>query len=294
MASSASAARRVRGSPRRSRAPRQARVAAAAAAVAPPKGSTVLVAGATGGVGQLAAAKLLDRGYAVRALVRDAEKARAVLGDGVECVVADMRDVAALEASGAAAGVSAVVCATGTTAFPSKRWDGDNGPEQTDYVSVGNLVRCVAEQSPGVGRFVLVSSVGVTRQGEFPYVVLNLFGVLKWKAAGEQVLRESGLPYTLLRPGRLTDGPYTSYDLNTLLQATSGTKRAVQLATGDSLTPEATSRLVVAEAAVQSLALPCTLGEAFELGSTEGEGPGDDAASWEALFAGALSAGSGA
>ena len=28
----------------------------------------------------------------------------------------------------------------------------------------------------------------------------------------------SGLPYTLLRPSRLTDGPYTSYDLNTLLQ----------------------------------------------------------------------------
>lgn len=40
--------------------------------------------------------------------------------------------------------------------------------------------------------------------------------------------QDSGLPYTLLRPGRLTDGPYTSYDLNTLLKATSGTKRAVQ------------------------------------------------------------------
>ena len=44
-------------------------------------------------------------------------------------------------------------------------------------------------------------------------------GVLKWKKAGEEALKESGLPYTIIRPGRLTDGPYTSYDLNTLLQA---------------------------------------------------------------------------
>lgn len=40
------------------------------------------------------------------------------------------------------------------------------------------------------------------------------------------------MPFTLLRPGRLTDGPYTSYDLNTLLKATSGTKRAVQARAG--------------------------------------------------------------
>jgi hypothetical protein len=41
--------------------------------------------------------------------------------------------------------------------------------------------------------------------------------------------QDAGVPFTFLRPGRLTDGPYTSYDLNTLLKATSGTKRAVQV-----------------------------------------------------------------
>lgn len=34
------------------------------------------------------------------------------------------------------------------------------------------------------------------------------------------------------RPGRLTDGPYTSYDLNTLLQATAGERRAVVIGQG--------------------------------------------------------------
>jgi uncharacterized protein YbjT (DUF2867 family) len=42
--------------------------------------------------------------------------------------------------------------------------------------------------------------------------------VLKFKHEVELALMASGLPYTLLRPSRLTDGPYTSFDLNTLLQ----------------------------------------------------------------------------
>lgn len=45
-----------------------------------------------------------------------------------------------------------------------------------------------------------------------------LSGVLKFKHESELALMSSGLPYTILRPSRLTDGPYTSYDLNTLLQ----------------------------------------------------------------------------
>lgn len=36
----------------------------------------------------------------------------------------------------------------------------------------------------------------------------------------------------MCRAGRLTDGPYTSYDLNTLLQATAGERRAVVIDQG--------------------------------------------------------------
>lgn len=35
-----------------------------------------------------------------------------------------------------------------------------------------------------------------------------------------------------IRAGRLTDGPYTSYDLNTLLKATAGERRAVVIGQG--------------------------------------------------------------
>lgn len=52
-------------------------------------------------------------------------------------------------------------------------------------------------------------------------------GVLKFKHDSELALMASGLPYTIFRPSRLTDGPYTSYDLNTLLQVGPGGSASV-------------------------------------------------------------------
>ena len=158
----------------------------------------------------------------VRALARNPEKAAELFGASgdLEIVTADCRDASALDASGVARDVDAVVSCTGTTAFPSARWKDGNGPEQTDFIGTSNLVAAVASQSSAsCKRFVLVSSIGVKRTDQMPFIILNAFGVLKYKGMGEQALMNSGLPFTILRPGRLTDGPYTSYDINTLLKA---------------------------------------------------------------------------
>ena len=66
-------------------------------------------------------------------------------------------------------------------------------------------------------QFILVSSAGVTRPGrpginldeEPPAVKLNdqLGGILTWKLKGEDSLRESGIPYTIVRPCALTEEP---------------------------------------------------------------------------------------
>lgn len=159
------------------------------------------------------------------------------------------------------------------------RWDGNNGPEQTDYVAVKNLI---AATPKSVKRFVLTTSAGVERSGQFPFVILNLFGapcqavsylvgnpgllhipqsiflarclltssvidsgVLKYKRQSELLLQQSGLPWTILRPSRLTDGPYTSYDLNTLLQATAGSRQDIQVSMQDDQVGE-TSRIAAA------------------------------------------------
>lgn len=63
----------------------------------------------------------VQRGYRVRALSRSADKAAALLGKraGLELVYGDLKQPGGLEPL--AAGVDAVACCTGTTAFPSKR-----------------------------------------------------------------------------------------------------------------------------------------------------------------------------
>jgi len=263
-------------------------------------GDRVLVIGASGGVGQLVCARLASEGYDVVATTRreralGEDDGGALDGRGLAGAVervsgVDCRDARALESCRAFESIDAVVCCLGTTAFPSKRWrdeDGSwtNGPKETDFESVRNVVDVVKRKSPRCKRFVMVSSVGVLRTNVMPFIILNAFGVLKCKRQGEEYVERSGVPYTLLRPGRLTDGPYTSFDLNTLLKATSGTRRNVQIGGGDDvLLPEATSRLVVAEAACAALACASTANRAYELGSTEGDGPGSDINKWTALF----------
>ena len=55
------------------------------------------------------------------------------------------------------------------------RWKGGNGPEQTDSIATGNLIRATPK---GVKRFVLVTSAGVERYNKLPFSILNLFGML--------------------------------------------------------------------------------------------------------------------
>ena len=249
-------------------------------------GSTILVAGATGGVGQLVCAKLLERGYKVKALSRSKEKTQSLLGDvpNLEVVYGDMRSKQSLV--DAIKDVDVICCCTGTTAFPSKRWDGGNNPEQTDYIGVKNLI----ESTPSsIKRFILTTSAGVERSNQFPFIILNAFGVLKYKRMAEQVLEASGLPYTIIRPNRLTDGPYTSYDLNTLLKGVSGERQDVFLSLRDDQVGE-TSRIAVAESIVQCLQAPETTNAIFSIGSRPGSGPGQDSTKWRDMFKKTLSA----
>ncbi|KAH1090663.1 hypothetical protein J1N35_017920 [Gossypium stocksii] len=251
--------------------------------IPPSSSKLVLVVGATGGVGQLVVASLLNRNIKSRLLLRDPEKASSLFGnqdeEKLQVVKGDTRNPADLDPS-IFEGVTHVICCTGTTAFPSKRWDGDNTPERVDWEGVRNLVSALPSS---LKRVVLVSSVGVTKFNELPWSIMNLFGVLKYKKKGEDFLCESGLPFTIIRAGRLTDGPYTSYDLNTLLKATAGQRRAVVIGQGDNLVGEV-SRLVVAEACIQAMDIAFTEGKIYEINSVGGEGPGTDPEKWEELF----------
>ncbi|GAB4835262.1 hypothetical protein Ancab_000171 [Ancistrocladus abbreviatus] len=232
---------------------------------------------------QLVVASLLSQKIKLRLILRDPGKATSLFGEQDEEILqvwkGDTRNPDDLNPS-MFEGITHVICCTGTTAFPSRRWDGDNTPERVDWEGIRNLVNALPRT---IKRLVLVSSVGVTKFNELPWSIMNLFGVLQYKKMGEDFVRDSGLPFTIIRAGRLTDGPYTSYDLNTLLRATAGERRAVVIGQGDKLVGEV-SRLVVAEACIQALDIKSTEGEIFEINSVKGDGPGSDPQKWCELF----------
>ena len=243
----------------------------------------ILVAGVTGGVGQLVAAKLLAKNLHVRGLTRNKAKAESMFDSRVELIVGDIRDPNTL--AEATNGVNYIICCTGTTAFPSARWDFDwanlfqpaNSPQAVDREGVKNLVSAAPKD---LKKFVFVSSCGVLRKDRFPFNILNVFGVLDAKLEAEKTVIASGLSYTIIRPARLIDGPYTSYDLNTLLRAKTDGKKAVVMEIGDRLNGE-TSRVDVANACVESLFYDTTVNKDFAI-INSGERP--DNINWQQLF----------
>ncbi|MEB3217141.1 MAG: SDR family oxidoreductase [Nostocales cyanobacterium 94392] len=258
----------------------------------------ILVAGATGGVGQLTVTKLLDKNFKVRVLTRNASKAENMFGGKVEVTVGDIRELDTLPT--AMTSVTHIICCSGTTAFPSERWEFENNPNFLEYFGLffnSEEAKAKAKNSPmkvdaqGVSnlvevapknlqQFVFISSCGVERKNEFPYSILNSFGILDAKKQAEQTIINSNLPYTIIRPGRLIDGPYTSYDLNSLLKAKADGNLDVVLGTGDKLTGQ-TSRIDVANACVECLNNSSCYNKVFEI-VNQGKRP--SVVDWDGLF----------
>jgi uncharacterized protein YbjT (DUF2867 family) len=147
---------------------------------------TVLVVGATGSIGRLVVAEALARGYATRALVRDAARARQ-LPAGAEPVVGDLTRVDTL--GGAVDGIDAVIFTHGA---PD---GGKEAMEAVDYGAVRNILAALNERP---ARIALMTSIGITnRTGRFN----SATEALDWKRRAERLVRASGRPYTIVRPG---------------------------------------------------------------------------------------------
>ena len=150
------------------------------------------VTGASGKTGWRVVQEALHRGYQVRAIVRPQSTIPAGL-EGAEICRLDLGTAEALHA--ALAGCDGLVIATG--ARPSIDLF---GPMKVDSFGVRDQLR--ACQAVGLERVVLVSSLCAGRW-KHP---LNLFGlILVWKRLGEQLLQQSGLKVTVVRPGGLSE-----------------------------------------------------------------------------------------
>ena len=151
--------------------------------------SVTLVVGATGLVGSEVCKQLAAAGQAVRALVRtpsDPGKVRKLEADGVEIMTGDLRDRASLAA--ACRGVDAVI--TTASSMPFAYVAGENDIRITDWEGVMRLIDVA--KAAGVGHFVYTSFSGHI---DLPFPLHDA------KRAVESHLRQSGMSFTILRPG---------------------------------------------------------------------------------------------
>ena len=158
----------------------------------------ILVIGATGFVGRHLTSGLLERDLAVRALVRDPTRARAVLPAAVDLVAGDMRDPAALGA--ALRGVRAVYIAVQTITRAQGPGSGDFA--EAELSGLAEIVAACART--GVRRIVAVGLIGTRADASNAWVVA--------RARGETLLFESGLDVTVIRPGLIVGGGGVGFD----------------------------------------------------------------------------------
>jgi NADH dehydrogenase len=149
----------------------------------------ILVTGGTGFVGGHLIRRLRKAGLAVRALARNPDKAQTLKELGVEVVSGDISDRPSLEA--AAAGAERIVHLVGII---------QDGPgftfESVHVEGTRNLLH--AAKKAGVRHFFYQSALG-TRPG-----ARSRYHKTKWEA--EELVRQSGIPFTILRPS-LIYGP---------------------------------------------------------------------------------------
>lgn len=213
-----------------------------------------LVAGATGQTGRNIVKELVQKDISVRALVRNLEEAKEILPSQAELVVGDVFKPETLKT--AMSDCNVLLCATG--ASPSLD---PTGPYQVDFQGTKNLVD-VAKQS-GIEQFVIVSSLCVSKF----FHPLNLFWlVLYWKKQAEEYIQQSGLTYTIVRPGGLKNEDNAD---------------RIIMSSADTLFEGSIPRPKVAQVCVEALVEPTAKNKIVEIVAT----PEAQAKNWSELFA---------
>jgi uncharacterized protein YbjT (DUF2867 family) len=143
----------------------------------------ILVVGATGNVGGAVAQMLLAEGQSVRVLARPGSNVKHLVEAGAEVALGDLKQPASL--ASACQGADIVI----TTATSASR-GGDDTVQTVDLDGNRHLIE--AAQAAGARQFIFVSFFGADANSPIP--------ISQAKAKTENVLRTSGMPYTIIAP----------------------------------------------------------------------------------------------
>ena len=155
----------------------------------------ILLIGANGKIGQLLTRLLLKEDLPFRAMVRTPEQVQAFEDLGAEAVLGDLES----DFSAAFEGCDKVVFSAGS--------GGTTGADKTLLVDLWGAIKAVNyAKAKGLEHFVMISSMNAADPDNGPAAIKHY---LVAKFAADEYLKNSGLPYSILRPARLTDEPGT-------------------------------------------------------------------------------------
>jgi uncharacterized protein YbjT (DUF2867 family) len=195
----------------------------------------VVVVGGHGKIARHLLRMLAERGDNARGVIRNPEHADDLRELGADAVICDIERE---DLTDAVAGADAVVFAAG--AGPG------SGPERKETVDHGGAVKLIeAAKANGIGRYLIVSAIGVTKPDSWSEQMKPYYEA---KAAADRDVEASGLDYTIVRPGALTDDP-----------GTGRVEIAPELDRGGEI-----SREDVAATLLAALDTPSTVGKAFD------------------------------
>lgn len=184
--------------------------------------TNVFIAGASRGVGREIALRAIEKNCRVKALLRSKESRSQLETIGIDVVMGDALDIVAVEAAmQESKPIEAVISTIGGLPKDGRR---------ADYLGNKNLIDAAVKAK--VSKFILISSIG---SGESaialpPQALEALAAVLAEKEKAEHHLINSGLTYTIIRPGGLKSEPPTGNGILTENYRVSGTINRAEVA----------------------------------------------------------------
>ena len=157
----------------------------------------VVIVGGHGKIALRLEKLLAERGDSPRGIIRATDQAPDLEAIGAEPIVLDIENVD--DISDALAGADAVVFSAGAGA--------GSGPGRKRTVDYGGAVKLAdAAASQEIRRYLMVSAIGANRPERWSDQMRPYYEA---KADADEYVRDSGLDFTIVRPGRLTDDPGT-------------------------------------------------------------------------------------
>jgi len=152
----------------------------------------ITIIGAHGQIAMLLHPILKKNGHSVRGIIRKPEQADDLRKAGAEPVVCDIEKQEDL---------SEVVGDTDAVLFAAGAGPGSGAERKWTVDHDGAIKLIEAAKKNGISRYVMISAMGLDEpRGSEVFRVYQ-----KAKAEADEALRESGLDYTILKPGRLTN-----------------------------------------------------------------------------------------